>query len=78
MGSFLSLAIDPDYIDRENRVQEFERSLNNNIERSINIENDENTWITLENTTTVNEPTTLYELFFGFRTYEITPVSSEQ
>lgn len=67
MGSFLSRVIDPDHIDREEKIQEFEGSLND-IEKGVNInidKNEEDTWKTLENTVTIAEPTTLRELFFG-------------
>lgn len=67
MGSFLSRVIDPDHIDREEKIQEFESSLND-IEKGVNMtidENEESTLKTLENTVTINEPTTLLELFFG-------------
>jgi|UniRef100_A0A6C0IK88 hypothetical protein len=79
MGSFLSKVIDPDYIDREDKIQEFESSLND-IEKGVNIdieENEEATWKTLENTVTVSEPTTLFELFFGVSNSEAQPVPSE-
>lgn len=79
MGSFLSKVIDPDFIDREDKIQEFESSLNN-IEKGVNIdieENEEATWKTLENTVTISEPTTLLELFFGVSNSEAQPVASE-
>ena len=36
MGSFLSRAIDPEYRDREEKIEEFENSLND-IERGVNL-----------------------------------------
>tara|TARA_Y100000287_G_C14198411_1_gene344001 strand:+ start:912 stop:1151 length:240 start_codon:yes stop_codon:yes gene_type:complete len=79
MGSFLSKVIDPDYIDREDKIQEFESSLND-IEKGVNInihENEEDMWKTLETRVTTTEPTTLLELFFGVRNSEPQPVPSE-
>ena len=82
MGSFLSRVIDPDHIDREEKIEEFEKSLNN-IERGVNMtidENEESTWKTLENTVTIAEPTTLLELFFGVfgvSNSKVQPVASE-
>ncbi len=78
MGKFLSKVIDPDYVDRENKLQEFESYLND-IENGVNIENIEHKdeLKTLENTVMIKEPTTLFDLFFGLDRTDTNPIYKE-
>lgn len=78
MGNFLSKIIDPDYINREDNLQEFESSLND-IKTSVNIEKivHKDTLKTLENSVTIEEITTLFELFFGIDSTYTIPIYKE-